>query len=181
MPTSLSCSKSFSPIVVENFLSDVEFSSLAEEFKYLNWSLCNWSDSSNPFLFFGVPLTQRPQHLSNFASSVSLRTRKHLHSKLKFVRLHINGQVFGQEGQFHRDSLEPDFVSVLLFTNSFWDVCWGGGFSYIFPNTMDVKTVAYQPNRAVIFPSNMLHCGQSPSRCTDVFRTSVVFVFKRYD
>lgn len=171
----------FSPIVIDTFLENQEFNALSEELNYVTWRLCNWSDSNNPFLFFGVPKSQYPHHLHSYASSASLKTKKYIKSKLEFIRLHINGQVFGQEGQFHCDSKEPEFISVLLFTNAHWEFSWGGGFTYVTKDLKNTETIGYKPNRAVIFPSNLLHCGQAPSRFTDALRTSVVFLFKRHD
>jgi len=171
----------FLPIVLDNFFRPSEFSALSDEFSYMQMELCNWSDSSNPFLFFGVRNSNKPLSLFSFSPSVILKSKKHLRRRFKLDRIHINGQVYGQEGQFHQDSKKSNFVSVLIFTNKTWDISWGGPFAFIEPGGLEVSTIAYVPNRAVIFPSNIFHCGQSPLRCTDVLRTSVVYVFETYD
>ena len=188
LPTALSLSTlkenkhlNFLPITVDNFLEPSEFSSLSEEFFHLPLQLCNWSDSENISLFFGVRNSEKPVHLNCFASSVALRTKKYLKCKLSLKKIHINGQVYGQDGCFHRDSEESNVISVLIFTNSFWVPSWGGAFTYIQEPSPEVHSVAYVPNRAVIFPANTLHCGQAPLRCTDRMRTSLVFVFDSYE
>jgi hypothetical protein len=167
----------FLPITVDNFLESSEFCSLSEEFFHLPLQLCNWSDSEDIFLFFGVRNSEKPLHLNCFASSIALRVKKYLKRKLFLKRIHINGQVYGQDGRFHRDSEEPNVISVLIFTNPFWVPSWGGAFTYIQEPSPEVFSVAYVPNRAVIFPANILHCGQAPLRCTDKMRTSMVFCF----
>lgn len=171
----------FDPIVIDQFLNSSEFLALSEEFYYMNMQLCNWSDTNDIRLFFGVKQSNRPVHIDCLAPSVSLKVQKRIRKKLYLKRIHINGQVYGQEGKFHRDSQDINDISVLIFTNQTWAPSWGGCFSYIKEPSPETFTVAYVPNRAVIFPSAMLHCGQAPLSTTDMMRTSIVFVFKADD
>ena len=171
----------FSPIVVDNFLNSSEFLMLSEEFNYMPMHLCNWSDSNNIKLFFGVRKSNKPTHLECLASTISLKTKKYIKRKFNFKRIHLNGQVYGQEGQFHQDSKESMDISVLIFTNKEWNPAWGGQFSFVELPDQEVQTVTYKPNRAVIFPSTLYHCGNSPLRYTDRLRTSAVFLFETYE
>lgn len=171
----------FQPIVVDNFLSSSDFFMLSDEFNYTPMHLCNWSDSTNIKLFFGVRKSNKPVHLECLASNISLKLKKFLKKKFFFKRIHLNGQVFGQEGQFHKDSENLSDVSVLIFTNKVWNPLWGGQFSFVNTSDNEVQTVMYKPNRAVIFPSFIYHRGASPLRSTDQLRTSAVFLFESHE
>lgn len=93
---------------------------------------------------------------------------------LKLDRVYANGQSFGQDGQFHQDSPEPNTWTFLLYTNFIDDVdSWGGETQFIGNNGI----VSYRPlpNNAIFFDSNILHRGLGPSRHVKEIRITVAW------
>lgn len=78
----------------------------------------------------------------------------------------------------HRDSSnEGDFTAV-LFAVQQWRPSWAGELVFLEPRSGQALAVEARPARLVVFPGNVLHCGQPPSVAAEVRRLTVVFKFE---
>jgi hypothetical protein len=83
-------------------------------------------------------------------------------------RIIANGQVKGQNGNWHTDY---DDKTVLYFPLE-WEREWGGSVHF---KIAEVETeIHYKQNRLVIFDSNTLHYGAGPT-VDNIFRVSIAF------
>jgi hypothetical protein len=93
-------------------------------------------------------------------------------------RVYANGHTFALDGEFHVDDEREEAYTCILYlspeiTNeSVNDI---GGYTLFKTNENYVTGVLPIFNRAVIFKSNVLHCGLSPSRFSGVLRITVAF------
>lgn len=94
------------------------------------------------------------------------------------IRCYINGHTFGVEGYFHRDSGRQDETTIVMYLTDGWSLDWAG--ETVFANEEDVPEIvsAVLPakNAAVMFNSNIRHCGRAVSRKCNGIR--LVYVMK---
>lgn len=115
------------------------------------------------------------------ASIIKLKVMRVLQRKIHILRAQVNGQTRGQEGVYHHDSNIPGVWSVLLFTNTDWNVEWGGEFVHFSASDGEYSYVPYIPNWAVLFDSREEHRGSAPNVLTSELRTSVAFMYAEDD
>ena len=105
-------------------------------------------------------------------------------------RIYANGMGACQCGNPHRDDGD---ITFLYYPNPEWPFWWQGHLMFLnkiddppaadggkyHPSDDDdiVKTVAYKPNRAVIFPANYYHYAQAPHRHCNALRVSLAYKF----
>ena len=94
----------------------------------------------------------------------------------KLVRTFANGQTNGQLSEFHRDYDDPEYYTIILFTNLSWDTNWGGEFVVCDPDGK-YHYFSYIPNHAVLVPSIWSHNGSAPNLSTDSMRTSLALSY----
>jgi hypothetical protein len=87
-------------------------------------------------------------------------------------RIIANGQVKGQNGNWHTDHGDK---TVLYFPIA-WDTTWGG--STYFRSNNSEKEISYKKNRLVIFDSDIPHLGSGPS-VDNILRVSIAFNLRR--
>ncbi|HEY2859630.1 MAG TPA: 2OG-Fe(II) oxygenase [Terracidiphilus sp.] len=100
------------------------------------------------------------------------------HTRLKdgvLLRCYLNGYTYGTDGYFHSDSIRPDEQTVILFMNPKWDPDWAGEMVFLDEHREIIRSVLPRRNRAVIFPSHLLHAGRGVSRKCVVLRQTLVF------
>ena len=97
-----------------------------------------------------------------------------IHSEIPFVedcycwRIIANGQVKGQDGNWHTDHGDK---TVLYFPLQ-WVPDWGGSTYF---KIDDVETqIQYKQNRLLAFGSDILHCGLAPA-VDNILRISIAF------
>ena len=106
-----------------------------------------------------------------------------LNKKFKILRIYANGQTAGQSGVPHRDDGEWTF---LYYPNKKWVTGMEGqlfflkepedGLNPYFQNDSEIlKTVSYKSNRAVFFPSKILHYAAAPERHYNGIRMSLAY------
>lgn len=99
--------------------------------------------------------------------------------KLRLDRVYANGQMFGQDGSFHRDSELPNTFTFLLYMNKIDNLeKWGGETQFRF---YDDQLTVFQPetNSALMFDSTIWHRGLGPTRHVDEMRITVAWKFTR--
>lgn len=94
----------------------------------------------------------------------------------KLVRCYVNGYTYGMDGYFHRDSERAGEVTVIVFLCKEWYPDWAGENVVISDDWWSKQwSTMPRPNRAVVLPSNMLHCGRAVSRNCPEMRKVLVF------
>jgi len=86
-----------------------------------------------------------------------------------FVRAHLGAKAPLQDDIQHKDG-EEDETTVLFYLNDEWKKNWGG------ETIVEGKKIEYKPNRAIIFPSNVMHGGNAPK--VKKFRPYINYVVK---
>lgn len=86
------------------------------------------------------------------------------------IRCYANGYTYGTDGYFHTDSTRADEHTVILYMCETWDSDWAGETVWRCDDLAGGwASVMPAPNRAVILPSNRLHCARAVSRkCTEL-------------
>ena len=88
-----------------------------------------------------------------------------------FERIYANGQTACQHGTPHTDDGDMTF---LYYPNLEWNLTWEGNLFFCDKDQI-FKTVVYKPNRAVLFPGNIIHYAGAPSRFYDGLRISLAY------
>ena len=122
--------------------------------------------------------------------------RDNLNINSKCLRIYANGQTAGQCGNPHTDDGTTTF---LYFVNPEWKINWQGHLMFInklgppykeedknwadwiYDYNQDedeiCEMVTYKPNRAVLFPANMLHYADAPHSLYSGLRVSLAYKF----
>ncbi|TMQ18268.1 MAG: hypothetical protein E6J90_20555, partial [Deltaproteobacteria bacterium] len=100
--------------------------------------------------------------------------RTHLEDGV-LLRCYLNGYTYGTDGYFHSDSGRPDEHTAILFMNGEWDPDWAGETVFLDQRGDIIRAVLPKRNRAVIFPSRLLHTGRGVSRKCVELRQTLVF------
>jgi SM-20-related protein len=96
------------------------------------------------------------------------------------IRCYLNGYTYGTDGYFHSDSRRADEHTAVLYMNDHWDPDWAGETTFLDKRGEIARSVLPKKNRAVIFPSNILHAGRSVSRkCMGLRKTLILKARKR--
>tara|TARA_B100001113_G_C20806941_1_gene490750 strand:+ start:77 stop:604 length:528 start_codon:yes stop_codon:yes gene_type:complete len=88
-----------------------------------------------------------------------------------FERIYANGQTACQHGTPHTDDGDMTF---LYYPNFEWDLTWDGNLFFCNEDEI-IQTVNYKPNRAVLFPANIIHYASAPSRFYTGLRISLAY------
>lgn len=170
------------PIIIKDTLPKKILFSLNDNFYYNGWRLDNISNpdymrSSKPDKKSWSSGDKNNLVIFEAASFIKLKIQKHLKKDLRFIRAHINGQTFGQCGNFHIDYHQDEVWTFIYFCSLSWDTNFGGEFVCYDPNKQEYKYVPYIPNTGCLIPSNWDHYGSSPNDLTDNLRISIGFSF----
>lgn len=168
------------PIRLFNVINNKDYIALNTDLeKYSTWSLINRPYTDQGIKKFWSTMkwdTQTPT-LFNVSTIINLKIKKYLKRNIRLCKIHINGQTFGQESQFHTDFPMNDVWTFVLFCGYSWNVSWGGEFICQNSETKDYSYVPFIPNSGVLIPSNWQHIGTAPNTSTDNFRVSVAFSY----
>ena len=97
-----------------------------------------------------------------------------LEKKYKVKRIYANGQSAGQSGNPHTD--DGDFT-FLYYPNPKWELDWNGHLIFSEDKKEPTKIIGYKPNRAIMFPSHIMHYADAPHRYFTGFRVSIAYKF----
>ena len=87
-------------------------------------------------------------------------------------RVYANGQTAMQCGTPHFDDGDMTF---LYYANKEWEPFWQGHLIFMENEMETSQMVSYKPNRAVLFPGNILHYADAPSRFFNGLRISLAY------
>jgi len=90
-------------------------------------------------------------------------------------RIYANGQTATQSGVMHRDDDKPNAWTFMYYSTPNWRYEYAGNTQFFDEDKNIIKTVQYVSNRAVIFPSCILHMAEAPSRQYPGLRTTVAY------
>jgi hypothetical protein len=115
-----------------------------------------------------------PSYGDNFFHILWKIIHREVHDVANFqcFRIIANGQVKGQNGNWHKDFGDR---TVIYFPLE-WATEWGGA-TYLKTEVSETE-IQYQRNRLLIFDSDMLHYGAGPS-IDNVLRVSIAFNLRR--
>lgn len=167
------------PIIIENILPDSKFHSLRDEFVYSGWTLDNYSYGPEVGDKASWQLTESNNKLILYecASIIKLKIQKYLKQDLILIKVHSNGNTFGQTQQFHIDFTSDNIWTFVLFTEENWNTQWGGEFVSLDPTSKTYKYTTYVPNSGALVPSHWEHYGAAPNERTSNLRTTMAFSY----
>ena len=168
------------PIIIKNVLPDSKFHSLRDEFMYSGWRLDNYSNgeaSLDDKVSWQLGGSNYKLMVYECASLVKLKIQKYLKQDLILIKVHSNGNTFGQTQKFHIDFQTNDVWTFVLFTEENWNTQWGGEFVCFDGINKEYKYTPYVPNTGALIPSNWEHYGASPNECTGSLRTTMAFSY----
>lgn len=117
----------------------------------------------------------------NFFSEIFFsRIEELTNSTFKIYRIYGNGQTFGQDGDWHIDSLNEDDYTFLYYFNE-GDVNLIGDTYFGDENNIlkDISKPIF--NSGIIFKSNVTHRGLSPNINFNDLRITIAFKLKKMD
>lgn len=158
--------------IYENVLSSYEMEYVHKCIASDNWKFGQKSSPKSDKKFWYMELSNDEFFSKLFLDRIKILVKKNF----KLSRVYANGQTFGLDSEWHTDSTANDAYTFLYYSNNFWDLSWGG--ETVFSVGNNLIHVMPKPNKAIFFPSNILHYGKSPSRDFSGLRTTVAFKLK---
>lgn len=160
---------------IENYFSENEFSEVQRIMSTQHsWTFSGQSsDTAEPSFWF-LPLDQNTELLNIFLGSIKKNFK---FDNIQIMAFYANGQSNGQCGSFHTDSKDTNCRTLLYYTNPAWRVEWGG--FTVFKNSSGdfLKAICPAPNKAIIFPSNIMHAGFDPTIFYRGLRVTIAIKF----
>ena len=164
--------------VIDNVLPDSAFRFLHTFLtRQPVWNLDMFSDE-NTYRIAGRVLYDSYNNINSETSAQALCTWTYcfIADKAKFLspnikRIHLGGKVGPQKDVPHTDEDDKDTYTVLYYLTPDWKKNWGG------ETMVGKEKIEYVSNRAVIYPSNIVHGGLSTK--TPVFRTYINYIVKK--
>jgi len=135
------------------------------------WHLSN-PDSKNFFWYMNL------ESHSFFSQDLFSKIKTHIGEDLSIERVYANGQTFGLDGEFHIDDSDDNAYTFLYYPMRNWNLSWGGETVILDPDGV-ISTIHPMPNSAIMFPSNWLHCGKSPSKNFTDLRVTIAYKLKK--
>ena len=164
--------------ILDNVLPDIVFRFLHTYIsKEPIWNLDMYSNEEN-YKIAGRVIYQpdRNINLKNTVQSLCVMTYMFIADRIPFLssdirRIHIGAKVGPQKDIPHTDGRDEDTYTVLYYLTPDWKKNWGG------QTIVGKEKIDYVSNRAVIYPSNIVHGGNSTK--TPIFRTYINYVVKK--
>jgi hypothetical protein len=101
--------------------------------------------------------------------------------KFKILRIYANGQVYGQDGDFHQDDTGPNTWTFLIYMNIVPAnelENWGGETQFKMNDGLKIQLPV--PNTGVLFRSNIFHKGMAPSNISSGLRVTVAWKLEEW-
>ena len=95
--------------------------------------------------------------------------------KLELVRVYLNAYPYGCDTGVHRDSGNPDEVTIVLAVHEDWNVDYGGETAVLDERGEVVRAVLPIPGRAFVFRSGLQHAARPVARSCPIVRRMAVF------
>lgn len=138
--------------------------------KWEFWHTSN-PDSSNFFWYMDFSDNEF------FTKDLFTKIKKSIGNNFSIERVYANGQTFGLDGEFHIDDEDENAYTFLYYPVKDWNLSWGGE-TVIIDSNSNVNNIYPMPNCGILFPSNWLHCGKSPSKNFTDLRITIAYKLK---
>lgn len=175
--------------IIENTLEIPDFNQIQEFINSNNtWNVQTSTADNSNISFLKLDLINQPLFTNTIFDKYIIpnldKFDKYKNKSWIIDRIYINGQSFGQHGNFHRDRHNvnydnPKYVSVLLYINDSWNPSFNGTTAFMLnENTKKCFYKQYMPNDMIIFPPNILHLGFAPTRHYNGLRKTLIYHLK---
>ncbi len=155
------------------------------------WSFTG-GNINNPF--WHIDNLEKVKYFNDFLLNI-IRQKAQISEDFSIGRIYTNGQTAGQCGYPHTDD---GHLTFLYFPNLEWEIGWQGhlffvnktspifgtkdreDWDYVYDENDEVsQVVKYKPNRAVFFPSHIVHYADAPHRLFNWIRLSLAYKFDK--
>ena len=141
-----------------NVFCDEDYNKIWSYLTSNNWSFGHVSNEGSSKQFWNMDFTNN----SFFTEYLFDKIKNLVGDNYTLERVYANGQTYGLDGEFHQDSFDGKGYTFLYYPSINWETNWGGT-TLIFDGT-ELKSFYPFPNTAIMFPGNLFHCGNGPSR-----------------
>lgn len=156
-------------ITYRNVFSDEDCLKIKKQLSSANWSFGHTSEPNSSKQFWNMNLTSD----TYFSKELFDKIKNLIGHRYLLERVYANGQTFGLDGEYHQDSYDDCGYTFLYYPHDEWKPEWGGTTS-IFVGS-EIKHFYPEPNTAILFPGNLLHCGHAPTRDYLGLRVSLAY------
>lgn len=127
-----------------------------------NYSICSkfWKKELDENVFFSDYLLNKIQEKTQQSFTLE--------------HVYANGHTYGLDGIFHQDHFDDQGRTFLLYANLQWANEWGGGTQF-YTDSGELRTIMFQPNRAVLFPGVVYHSAAPTTRLFNDLRITVAW------
>lgn len=178
--------------VIDNFLPQDVHKEVYDKFiSSKGWSFTGGNDL-NPF--WHIDKLEEDEYFNSYILSI-IRQKTGIDNTYIAARIYVNGQTAGQCGYPHSDD---GHLTFLYFPNLEWKIDWQGHLMFLnrispvfnsreredwnfIPQDSDEvsQVITYKPNRAVFFPSHIVHHADAPHRLYNWLRMSLAYKFDK--
>ena len=163
--------------IYDNFFPEYVQEEINQYLDRPKWSFNGGSDLST---FWHMDDLEQEFYFNTFLFNIICNK---LGKKFKVLRVYANGQTSGQCGVVHKDDGEWTF---LYYPNKEWVTGFEGQLNFFEESNQNInphfqlnleiiKSISYKSNRAILFPSNILHYASPPERRYNGLRKSLAY------
>jgi len=162
------------PKTFPNVLTSELFKRVKDDVESNGWIFKNRSYDGDTILSWTQKRNDRSIILEagNYIKGV---IEKYLDDKFTLMRIHFNGQTYGQNGKSHQDYYIPGIVTFILYVNEDWEYEWGGE-TYVIDDKNKLTINPVIPNSGILIPAFWYHWGNAPT-VTNKLRITIAFSY----
>lgn len=158
-----------------NILSKDEYNKCKSIINSSKWEYGHASTKNSIYKFWILNLSNDIFFNTIFFQKIKKITK----NNFEIIKIHANGHTFGQEGDWHTDSLGENEWTFLYYFNEGDSSCIGE--TYFIDDEKNTKSSIPIHNSAVLFKSNILHKGSSPKITFNDLRITIAFKLKKIE
>lgn len=157
-------------LIIDNFFKPEELKYFSYMVDNLSWTFGAYSKVDQGYRFWSSNLYTNTDLIN--CSMNKIHKEFNFKRKFEIIRVHANGQTYGQDGIFHTDDKREGHYTFLIYmSESTHDL----GSHTQFKIGEQLINIEPLKNRGVFFKSSILHRGMAPSRNTDRLRVTIAF------
>jgi hypothetical protein len=164
-------------VLFDNFLHVADFAEVTRKVDCGSWKYSNTSNFNSAKKFFMMELDEDKFFSEYIKGAIEARSGK----KFKLLRVYANGQVYGQDGDFHQDDPGPNTWTFLIYMNIVPAnelENWGGETQFKMNDGLKIQLPL--PNTGVLFRSNIFHRGMAPTSPSSGLRVTVAWKLEEW-